>query len=167
MYVSVSDGVRRTWPGPSRSPATNLWQRPTLLGLMLLIAYLAVGLAAIRADEAVWAGVIVYLTVFILSSATLIAIHRRGAWAGFAVFGWAYFLILDPNAAERGPASVSMIVAYAAARSFIRSNVPDYSLRAGLSMASVAMGLLGAVIGGRVARASETHPRPERNPADA
>ena len=131
-------------------------KRPTLLGLMVLIAYLAVGMAAIRSDTEIWAGVVMYLTVLILCSATLVALHRRGAWAGFAIFGWAYFLILDPNAAERSPVSVSMEVAHALVQSFTHANVPEYSLRSGLSLVSVAMGLLGAVVGWRIGREAAT-----------
>ena len=52
-------------------------KRPTILGLMILIAYLAVGLTAIRSDDKIWAAIVMYLTVFLLCSATLLAIHRR------------------------------------------------------------------------------------------
>ncbi len=126
---------------------------------MILIAYIAVGMSAIHADNPTWAGGVIYLTVFILSFATVVAIDRRGAWAGFAVFGWAYFLILQPNDAENGPASVSMQFAYGLVHSLTHANAPDYGLRSGLCLASIAMGFLGALIGGRITRdsANQTH----------
>jgi hypothetical protein len=87
--------------------------RPTTLGLMGVIAFVAVGLAALRTNDARWAAVTLGLTVFTLCTATLVAIDRRGAWAGFAVFGWAQFLICQPHAAPTfGPPSLSMGIAY-------------------------------------------------------
>ncbi len=134
----------------------NIFKRPTLFGLMTLIAYIAVGMTAIRSDNNTWAGIVMYLTVFILCFATLVAIDRRGAWAGFAIFGWAYFLTFQPNAAENGPSSVSMQLAHDFVRYFTHSNVPDYSLRSGLSLCSVIMGFLGAFVAWLVGRESDT-----------
>ena len=86
--------------------------RPTILGLMGVIAYIAVGMAALRTNDELWADVVFALTVFALVG-TVVAIYRRGAWAGFAVFGWAQFLICQPNTAPAlGPTSLSMGIAY-------------------------------------------------------
>jgi hypothetical protein len=131
-------------------------KRPTILGLMVLIAYLAVGLTAIRSDDKIWAAIVMYLTVFLLCSATLLAIHGRSAWAGFAIFGWAYFLLFNPNEPDRWPGSISMILATYVVRFFRNPNVSNNSLRSILSIASVAMGCLGALVGGRIGRESDT-----------
>jgi hypothetical protein len=87
--------------------------RPTILGLMGLIAVVAVGMAVLRGNNELVAAVVFALTVAALCTAALVAIHRRGAWAGFAVFGWAQFLICQPNAAPAvGPTSLSNGIAY-------------------------------------------------------
>jgi hypothetical protein len=86
--------------------------KPTILGLMGLIAFVAVGLAAARSNDELWAAVVFALTMFALCTASLVAIYRRGAWAGFAVFGWAQFLICQPQSAlPVGPTSLSMGIA--------------------------------------------------------
>jgi hypothetical protein len=61
--------------------------QPTILGLMGCIALIAVGMAAVRTNDELWAAVTFALTLFTLCTASLVAIYRRGAWAGFAVFG--------------------------------------------------------------------------------
>jgi hypothetical protein len=87
--------------------------RPTILGLMGVIAFVAVGIAALRNDDGLSAAVIFALTVSALCTASLIAFYRRGAWAGFAVFGWAQFVICQPNSPSTvGPTSFSMGIAY-------------------------------------------------------
>jgi hypothetical protein len=76
--------------------------KPTTLGLMGVIAFVAVGMAALRSNDELWAAVILALTVSALCTATLVAIYHRGAWAGFAVFGWAQFFICQPYSAPTG-----------------------------------------------------------------
>ncbi len=86
--------------------------RPTVLGLMGVVACVAVGLAAARSNDEFSAAGILALTVAALCTTTLVAIYRRGAWAGFAVFGWAQFLICQPHTAPTiGPASLPMGIA--------------------------------------------------------
>jgi hypothetical protein len=88
-------------------------ERLTILGLMGSIAFIAVGIAALRTNDELWAAVFLALTVFILCTTTLVAIDRRGAWAGFAVFGWAHFLICQPHSAPTiSPPSLSLEIAY-------------------------------------------------------
>src|SRR3954471_14218399 len=87
--------------------------RPTVLGLMAVVACFAVGLAALRTNDEYTAAAIFAITFLILCTSTLAAIYRRGAWAGFAVFGWAQFLVCQPHAAPAvGPTSLSMGIAY-------------------------------------------------------
>jgi hypothetical protein len=87
--------------------------RPTVFGLMGVIACVAVGLAAVRSNDEFSAAIIFALTFAALCTSTLVAIYRRGAWAGFAVFGWAQFLICQPHTAPAvGPTSLSTGIAY-------------------------------------------------------
>jgi hypothetical protein len=71
------------------------------------VALVAVGVAALRSPTAVWASLVILLALAALCGATVGAIVRRGAgrggWLGFAVFGWAYFLLtLSPWGGEYG-----------------------------------------------------------------
>jgi hypothetical protein len=87
--------------------------RPTVLGLMGVVACIAIGLAALRSNDEFSAAVVFALTYLVLCTSTLVAIYRRGAWAGFAVFGWAQFLICQPNTAPPvGATSLSNGIAY-------------------------------------------------------
>jgi hypothetical protein len=87
--------------------------RPTVLGLMAGVACFAVGLAALRTNDEYTAAAIFAITYLILCTSTLFAIYRRGAWAGFAVFGWAQFLISQPNTAPPvGATSLTNRIAY-------------------------------------------------------
>ena len=94
--------------------------RPTVLGLMAVVACFAVGLGAFRTNDEYTAAAVFAMTYLILCTSTLFAIDRRGAWAGFAVFGWAQFLICQPNTAPPvGATSLTNRIAY---RLLIRSH---------------------------------------------
>ena len=87
--------------------------KPTVLGLMGVVACFAVGLATVRTNDEYTAAAVFAFTYFILCTGTLFAIYRRGAWAGFAVFGWAQFLICHPNTAPPvGTTSLTNRIAY-------------------------------------------------------
>jgi hypothetical protein len=87
--------------------------RPTVLGMMGVVACIAIALAAVRRNDQLTAAVVFALTYLILCTSTLVAIYRRGAWAGFAVFGWAQFLICQPNTAPPvGATSLTNGIAY-------------------------------------------------------
>lgn len=87
--------------------------KPTILGFMGIIALIAVGMAALRSNDVRGFAAIFVLTVSALCTGTLVAIYRRGAWAGFAVFGWAQFLICQPHLPPAvGPTSSSTVVVY-------------------------------------------------------
>jgi hypothetical protein len=71
------------------------------------VALAALGLAALRSPTALWASLVILLALGAVCGATVGAILRRGlargAWLGFAVFGWAYFLLtLSPWGGEYG-----------------------------------------------------------------
>jgi hypothetical protein len=81
--------------------------RFTLAALMGSLVLVAVGLAALRSPTAVWASLVILVALGTICGATVGAILRRGsdrrAWLGFAVFGWAYFLLtLSPWGGEYG-----------------------------------------------------------------
>ncbi len=172
--------------------------RPTVLGLMAVVACFAVGLAALRTNDEYTAAAIFATTYFILCTSTLFAIYRRGVWAGFAVFGWAQFLICQPNTAPPvGPTSLSNRIAYRLLIRYhgtgqdipplsnpipeftsvldvgdgkpslvsqsnrtlgqtlvLRGLIPVHGLRACLCLSSLLAGLVGAAVGGFVARRS-------------
>src|SRR5262249_21596699 len=81
--------------------------RFTLAALMGAVALVAVAVAALRSPTAIWASLVVLLALGAICAATVGAIVRRGpgrgAWLGFAVFGWAYFILtLSPWGGEYG-----------------------------------------------------------------
>jgi hypothetical protein len=137
--------------------------RLSILGLMGMIAIIGVGMAAIRNNDEIWAAVILGLTISALCTSTLVAIYRRGAWAGFAVFGWAIFLLCQPNSA-RFEGQVPQTTAVAGwllqftilptpstTRAFFEQDV-IHSVRSLLCLLSLIVGLLGAIVGGFIAR---------------
>src|SRR5437868_3400563 len=74
--------------------------RPSIAGLLGLIAAFGFGLAALRRDNAYWYLGTVLLTLGALLSAILGVVfrreRRRGFWAGFALFGWTFYLGVTP-----------------------------------------------------------------------
>ena len=75
------------------------WLRFSIAGLMAIIVYAALGLAAFANVDDPWYGRVLddayfMATVFILATATVLAVIRRGEiqaiWVGFAIFGWAH-----------------------------------------------------------------------------
>jgi hypothetical protein len=71
--------------------------RISIAGLMAVVLFCAVGVAALRAASETWAGLILTATLAILAVGLLGAIYRRGPahafWGGFALFGWGYLLL--------------------------------------------------------------------------
>jgi hypothetical protein len=87
--------------------------RPTVLGLMAVVACFAVGLGALRTNDEYTTAAVLAITYLILCTSTLLAVYRRGAWAGFAAFGWAQFMICQPNTAPPvGATSFTNRIAY-------------------------------------------------------
>jgi hypothetical protein len=68
--------------------------RFTIGGLLAVVVFVAVAIAALRAADDLWASSLFSLTVGALLVATLLAVHRtaekRAFWLGFALFGWTY-----------------------------------------------------------------------------
>jgi len=72
--------------------------RFTLKHLLLTIALVAVGLVALRNASAPWIGALFGIASFVLATAVLLVVFRRGPrqayWIGFAMFGWLYMALL-------------------------------------------------------------------------
>src|SRR5262245_46171736 len=71
--------------------------RISLAGLMALVLFVAVGIAALRNSSEMWAGVMLLATLGMLASSILGIVYRtdgrRAWWLGFALFGWGYFAL--------------------------------------------------------------------------
>jgi hypothetical protein len=81
--------------------------RISIRAFLALILFIGVGIAALRGATAIWASVMILAALGAICAATVGAalIHgaARPAWLGFAVFGWAYFLLcLSPWGGEYG-----------------------------------------------------------------
>jgi hypothetical protein len=67
--------------------------------LMTVTLYLAMGLGALLnpRDSTIWVSTIYSVTACLMATATLLAVAgpapAKLAWTGFAIFGWAYFLL--------------------------------------------------------------------------
>jgi hypothetical protein len=74
--------------------------------LVVLILALAIGFAALRESNDLWASGLFTLTVGVLLTTILLVVHRSDArrvfWIGFALFGWGYLaLSLVPSIESR------------------------------------------------------------------
>jgi hypothetical protein len=71
--------------------------RVTIRGLSVLVLLLGFGFAALRGATLGWATASILAALLTLCASTLGAVVRGGpsrpAWLGFAIFGWAYFLL--------------------------------------------------------------------------
>ena len=71
--------------------------RLSIAGLMTIVAMVAIGLVALRAETGLWASLIFTFAIIMLSLGSVAAIsaHRqaRSTWAGMAIFGWSYLII--------------------------------------------------------------------------
>jgi hypothetical protein len=68
--------------------------RFTIGGLLVVVVFLAVAIAALREATDLWDSVVFTATGALLLASVLLAVHRSGRkrayWLGFALFGWAY-----------------------------------------------------------------------------
>ena len=69
--------------------------RFSILNLIVFVAVIAVGFAALRNPSSqVWASVLFTVAAFVLLTATLGSLlNRRATWIGFSLFGWAFLAI--------------------------------------------------------------------------
>lgn len=70
--------------------------RFSIAGLLGVVLFISVALAALRDSTDAWDSGVLGLTLTILLTAILLAVHRRDRkrayWLGFALFGWAYLV---------------------------------------------------------------------------
>ncbi len=147
--------------------------RFSLLGLMALVAYAAVGCAALRYSTDLWASSIFTLAVLAQMIAVLcIALRReqtRAAWIGFLVFGGGYLLLVTGLAPQtdlitaRGLAWLEQKLHPAVTSEFslTTSSPPSiaYSINSNSPVATLTtsrMLLLNAVNGQQIASPSQT-----------
>jgi hypothetical protein len=72
-------------------------RRFSISGLLAIVAVCAVGIAALRGGSDLWFRSTYTATLAALAVATLGAMldtRPRGAWHGFALFGWGYYLAI-------------------------------------------------------------------------
>ena len=71
--------------------------RSTLKGLLGTVLFVAVALAALRDPTDAWDSGVLGLSLLILLTGTLLAVHgsgrRRAGWMGFVLFGWVYLIV--------------------------------------------------------------------------
>ena len=72
--------------------------RFSIFGLMAVVVLAAIGLAALRSPTELWASAIFTVMVGLLGYALLGTMFgrapKRKSWAGFAVFGWVYLILV-------------------------------------------------------------------------
>jgi hypothetical protein len=88
--------------------------RFSIAGLLGVILFVAVGLAALRSASAQWDGAVFGVTLLILTTSILVAIYRdqarRAFWIGFALFGWVYLAAsLIPPVEARLPTTGGLV----------------------------------------------------------
>lgn len=95
--------------------------RSSIAGLLGVVLFIAVALAALRASTDAWESGVLGLTLLILLSAILLATHRidrqRAYWLGFSLFGWVYLITsLVPPVESRLPTTKAL--------SYLESKLP-------------------------------------------
>jgi hypothetical protein len=91
--------------------------RVTIGGLLTLVLFLAIGLAALKAANPYWDSALLGLTLALLAASALLAIHGRGArrafWLGFMLVGSGYFWASrEPTLVPRLPTTLALSSAF-------------------------------------------------------
>jgi len=105
--------------------------RFSLAGLMGVVVLVALGIAAIRNANPTVANATYTATVVLLCTASCIALDRKGAWSGFAIFAWAY-LLLCTYQPERGPELLTLKLIDRASL-FINGGMPNFQTHSSAS----------------------------------
>ncbi len=99
--------------------------RFTIANLLVVVLFVAVGFAALRESSDLWDSGLFTVTLGILLTSILLAIHshesRRAFWLGFALVGWAY---LGPSLVP----SIESRLITTKLLAFLDSKVPGRSL---------------------------------------
>jgi hypothetical protein len=145
-------------------------------GLMGAVVVAALGLTALRADSAIWAGVTLLWTSGVLCLAIVGVVCRRGAerawWLGFALFGWGYLAAAfwsERNFFEELPTAILVQAVSARIDPALGQSAGAPGGRAlGLSVERVAhylWALVAAILGGTLGRAFMGDPVPNAGEA--
>lgn len=160
----------------------------SIRGLVALILLAGFALGSLRASTIGWAAAWILLAILALCTATLVAVvlpaSRQAPWLGFALFGWAYFLLHFSPAVEWrdgfGPAHFTTLAIDALVSPLIAPDL-EYGISAGRterffishsgqsnnyfcavchSLISLVFGAIGATVGrfAELSRRSD-HPR--------
>jgi hypothetical protein len=126
-------------------------------GLMALVLYVALGLAALltRVPTIFWASAVYSLTAAVMASSVLLALPRSGLdrmrRTGFAIFGWTYLLLAFGETATGYPLLTRFVISelHQYWRDITRDPILDLrpSLIIGHSVLAVLCGLVGAALG--------------------
>jgi hypothetical protein len=96
--------------------------RFTIRGLLIVVVFVAMAVAALRAADAAWDIAVFSLAGSTLLAATLFAVHRTGEkrafWLGFALFGWVYLAASVHEAVEPRLLSTKVLA-------YLDSKVPE------------------------------------------
>lgn len=115
--------------------------RPSIAGLMALVLFAAIAFAALRGASAIWASVMFTLTLVLLSTAILGAFYcqrpARIAWAGFAVFGWAYLAMTFGPWPNKNGVTVPPFPTMLAYEPLWRAKTPPQVIGGGLPAVSI------------------------------
>jgi hypothetical protein len=87
--------------------------RFTIAGLLVMVVFVAVGIAALREATDLWDSGVFGVTLVLLLGSVLLSVHRtaerRAYWLGFALFGSVYLaLSLVPPVAARLPTTKAL-----------------------------------------------------------
>lgn len=168
--------------------------RPTVKGLMFIVAVIGVAIAALIRPIKLWAIVLPLFQLTLCLTAILGSLFRRGPkrafWVGFAVFGWAYFILTvvffwqhdvvnSPMSFPRAVGeSLAIVIGFLmvpglgervkmadvmAAIAALVQEVDDYSR---FLVACSLLGLVFAVLGGLIARAFDSREAASARPSD-
>jgi hypothetical protein len=91
--------------------------RVSIAGLMAVVVFVAVGVAALRQASEIWAGILFALTLVMIGFAMLRAAYRTGparaSWAGFALFGSGYLAVVFlPGSESRPPLGTTLALGW-------------------------------------------------------
>ena len=138
--------------------------RFSIASLLILVLFVAVAVAALRASTDAWDISVFGLTLLMFLTSVLLAVHRtdlrRPYWLGFALFGWAYLVAsLVPTVEARLPTTkglafldsmvtgrvrISQTVAFSP-----QGNTLHATLQGNVQLWDVATGKRLAVLGGK------------------
>src|SRR5262245_31027461 len=72
-------------------------RRNSIATLMVVVLISGAAVSALRDASETWSGVVLLMTLGLLTASILLVLNRRGVarafWQGFAIFGWGYLVL--------------------------------------------------------------------------